>query len=90
MDWKLLLTTAGTIFLAELGDKTQILTMTMSAQTSAKWTVFAGAVLGLIGTSLVAVLFADAITRVVPQVWLERAAGVLFLVIGAYTLWKAR
>ncbi len=90
MDWKLLLTTAGTIFLAELGDKTQILTMTMSAQTSAKWTVFVGAVLGLIGTSLVAVLFADAITRVVPQVWLERAAGILFLVIGAYTLWKAR
>ena len=43
MEWKLLATTFGAIFLAELGDKTQLATMTLAATRSSKWSVFVGA-----------------------------------------------
>ena len=51
MDWRVLLATFGTIFLAEMGDKTQLAAMTMAAQTKRPWTVFAGASLALICVS---------------------------------------
>jgi len=46
MDWRVLLTTFGVIFLAEMGDQTQLAAMTMSAQTKRPWAVFIGAALG--------------------------------------------
>jgi len=47
MDWRVLLTTFGVIFLAEMGDKTQLAAMTMSAQSKRPWAVFIGASLAL-------------------------------------------
>lgn len=89
MDWKTLATTFGAIFVAELGDKTQLATLSMSSTASAKWAVFIGSALALITTSAIAVLAGSAITRVVPPIWLRRVAGVVFIVLGALYLVRA-
>ena len=82
MDWKLLVTTFGAIFLAELGDKTQLATLTLSAGTSSKWAVFLGSALALVATSAIAVLVGGALGRVVPEEWLRRIAGGVFILLG--------
>lgn len=89
MDWKTLATTFGAIFVAELGDKTQLATLSMSSTAQAKWAVFIGSALALITTSAIAVLAGSAITRVVPPIWLRRVAGVVFIVLGALYLVRA-
>jgi putative Ca2+/H+ antiporter (TMEM165/GDT1 family) len=76
------------IFLAEMGDKTQLATLTLAASGSSRWLVFAGSALALVATSLVAVLAGEAVSRVVPPVWLHRIAGIAFLVLGALYLLK--
>jgi putative Ca2+/H+ antiporter (TMEM165/GDT1 family) len=82
MDWKTLGTTFGAIFVAELGDKTQLATLSLSAGARAKWAVFAGSALALVATSAIAVIAGTAITRVVPAVWLRRIAGAVFIALG--------
>jgi putative Ca2+/H+ antiporter (TMEM165/GDT1 family) len=87
MDWKLLLTTFGTIFVAELGDKTQLATLSMAAGARAKWVVFCGAALALCASSAVAVVGGEAVARVLPPLWLRRIAGAVFIALGlAYLL----
>lgn len=88
MDWKLFFTTFAAIFVAEMGDKTQLATMTMSASGTSRWVVFAGSALALIATSAIAVLFGEAITRVIPAVWIKRMAGVVFVVLGVFYLFS--
>ena len=82
MDWKLLVSTFGLIFLAELGDKTQLATFGIAAGGSSRLAVFLGASLALIATTALAVLLGDAVARVVPELWLRRGAGALFIVLG--------
>lgn len=82
MDWKVFFTTFGAIFLAEMGDKTQLATLSMTASGASKWVVFAGSALALVATSAVAVVFGEAISRLIPPIWIKRAAGVVFLVLG--------
>lgn len=88
MDWKLLASTFGAIFLAELGDKTQLATLALATGGKSKWPIFLGSALALIATSAIAVGAGEAISRVVPAIWLRRAAGVAFLVMGALFLFK--
>src|SRR6187549_2229568 len=71
-DWKLFLSTFGAIFLAEMGDKTQLATLSLSANGASRWVVFAGSALALVATSAVAVLFGEAIARVIPPHWFKR------------------
>jgi Ca2+/H+ antiporter, TMEM165/GDT1 family len=82
MDWKLLVSTFGAIFVAELGDKTQLATLSMAAGSRAKLTVFAGAALALCATSAIAVLAGEAVSRWVSPVWLRRIAGAVFIGLG--------
>ena len=86
MDWKTLTATFGAISVAELGDKTQLATLTMSAGARAKWSVFAGSALALVTTSAIAVLAGAAVTRVVAAHWLRRIAGAVFIALGALYL----
>jgi len=81
MDWKTLFSTFGAIFVAELGDKTQLATLSLAAGARTKWSVFAGSALALVATSAIAVLAGTAVTRVVPAHWLRRIAGGVFLVL---------
>lgn len=83
MDWSLFLRTFGLIFLAELGDKTQLSTMMLSAQSKSPWIVFIGAALALVLNAGLGVLFGDAITRLVPANIIQKGAGALFILLGA-------
>jgi putative Ca2+/H+ antiporter (TMEM165/GDT1 family) len=85
MDWKLFASTYAAIFLAEMGDKTQLSTMTLAAGSS-RWAVFAGSALALVTTSAIAVLAGEGISRLVSPIWLRRAAGAVFVVMGAVFL----
>jgi putative Ca2+/H+ antiporter (TMEM165/GDT1 family) len=86
MDLKILATTFVAVFIAELGDKTQLATMALAGSEQSKWSVFLGAALALVATSAVGVLVGSALSRVVPELWIHRGAGVLFIVIGLYYL----
>jgi putative Ca2+/H+ antiporter (TMEM165/GDT1 family) len=89
MDFKLALTTFATVFLAELGDKTQLATLTFATSTTSRLSVFLGAALALVATSAIAVLAGEGITRLVSPIWLKRIAGVAFVVIGVWVIWSA-
>lgn len=86
MDWKIFGTAFLTLFLAELGDKTQLAVMTMSASTESKIAVFAGASLALIVVTLLGVLVGGVLTQFVPTEWLQRIAAVAFIAIGVLML----
>ncbi len=84
MDWKIFLTTFGTIFLAELGDKTQLAAIMMTSKTKLPWTVFTGASLALCLVTLVGVLFGEGLIVVIPQNILKKGAALAFVVIGMW------
>jgi putative Ca2+/H+ antiporter (TMEM165/GDT1 family) len=87
MDWRILASTFGLIFLAELGDKTQLATLGLAASTRSRVAVFIGAAAALILASALAVLVAEGVGRVIPEIWLRRASGALFIVLGIAFLW---
>lgn len=86
MDWKILGTAFVTLFLAELGDKTQLAIITMSAKTESKLAVFIGASLALVFVSLLAVLFGGLLTQFIPTEWLQRIVALAFIAIGVLML----
>jgi len=86
MDWRLVASTFGAIFVAELGDKTQLATLSLAAGSSSRWSVFLGSALALVASAALAVVVGDAITRVIPALWLRRAAGAVFIVMGVLFL----
>jgi len=90
MDPKLFLTVFGTVFLAELGDKTQLATLLFAAKgENPKWTVFTAAALALVATSAIGVLAGTAVSQHVSPKLLTWVAGLGFIAIGIWTLWRA-
>lgn len=90
MNWRIFFGTFVLIFLAELGDKTQLAAMARAATDGdAKWTVFLGASAALVTATLIAVLVGGVLTRFLPEVWIRTAAGVLFVIFGLLILWQA-
>lgn len=85
--WSTFLSTFITIFLAEMGDKTQLATLLLSAQSQSPWLVFAGAGSALIATSLVGVLLGRYLAKVLSPKTLDIAAGGLLMVISVLLLW---
>jgi len=86
MDLRVMLTTFGIIFLAEMGDKTQLAAMTMSAQTKKPWAVFLGASLALAAVSALGVIVGGTLGHYIPLEWIKRIAAVGFIVIGVLML----
>ena len=86
MDWRVLLTTFGVIFLAEMGDKTQLAAMTMAAETKKPLTVFVGASVALACVSALGVVVGGLLGHYLPLEWIKRAAAVGFIVIGVLIL----
>ena len=84
--WSTFFSTFITIFLAEMGDKTQLATLLMTAQSQSPWIVFAGSGLALIATSLVGVLLGRYLAKVLSPETLDIAAGVLLMVISILLL----
>lgn len=86
MDVKVLGVVFASVFLAELGDKTQLATLALAASGQARWTVFAAAATALVLSSAIAVLAGEAVARLVPPIWITRAAGAGFIGMGALLL----
>lgn len=86
MDWRVMLTTFGVIFLAEMGDKTQIAAMTMAAEKKRPWEVFIAASLALVAVSAIGVVVGGVVSQYIPLEWVRRGAGALFILIGVLML----
>jgi putative Ca2+/H+ antiporter (TMEM165/GDT1 family) len=79
-------TTFWLVFLAELGDKTQLATMSLAAEHRSLWPVFGGAASALVLTSALGVLAGGALTKLVPAAYINTAAALAFIVIGVLML----
>jgi putative Ca2+/H+ antiporter (TMEM165/GDT1 family) len=86
MDWRVLLTTFGVVFLAEMGDKTQLAAMTMAAQTKKPYAVFIGAAVALVCVSAIGVVIGSVLSEYLPLIWIKRVSAVAFIVIGVLIL----
>ena len=89
LDWKLLGLTFVTIFLAELGDKTQLAVFTLVAQHQKIMPIFIGASLALTSVSLIGALFGSVVSKFVPTEYIQIVAGLLFVGMGIVILIKA-
>lgn len=90
MDWKIVLTVLSAVFVAELGDKTQIATLLFAADKEvSKFAVFLGASLALVLTSAIGVAAGGLISQLISDKHLHVIAGVSFIAIGIWTLLKA-
>lgn len=90
MDLKVLFTVFAAVFVAELGDKTQLATMLFAADREvSKLTVFAGASLALVVASGLGVLAGGVVSQYVSERALNYLAGAGFVAIGIWTLARA-
>jgi putative Ca2+/H+ antiporter (TMEM165/GDT1 family) len=88
MDWKTTLAIFGTVFLAELGDKTQLATVLFASQRqNSALVVFLAAAAALVASTAIAVAAGSALSQYVNTRHLSMLAGVGFIVIGAWALW---
>ncbi len=87
MDWKIFITVFGSVFIAELGDKTQLATLLFASDRAvSKWLVFASASLALIAASALAVAGGAVLTHYVDEKTLRVIAGAAFIGIGVWML----
>jgi putative Ca2+/H+ antiporter (TMEM165/GDT1 family) len=87
MDWKIFATVFATIFVAELGDKTQLATLLYAADAARpKWTIFFAAATALVLTSAIGVLAGAALGRVLRPDVVRWVAGVGFIAVGLWIL----
>ncbi len=86
MDWRIMLTSFGVIFLAEIGDKTQIAAVILAAETKKPWSVLIATWLALAVGSAISVLIGTAFSHYVPIEWVKRAAAVVFIFLGVLIL----
>ena len=88
MDWKLLIVVFGSVFIAEMADKTQLVTLLFAADKEvSKLTVFIGSAAALILASGIGVLAGSLLSQVLNVKTMSLIAGVGFIVIGAFTLY---
>jgi putative Ca2+/H+ antiporter (TMEM165/GDT1 family) len=80
-------TTFLTIFLAEIGDKTQLSTLLMSAESHSPWLVFIGSAAALITTSLLGVLLGSWIASRLSPKTINKVAGMMLLLISLMLFW---
>ena len=90
MDWKVFGTVFGTVFLAELGDKTQLATVLFASRSAVSlWTIFFAASAALVLVTAIGVAGGALVSQHVNPRYLSYAAGVGFIIIGAWTIYQA-
>ena len=90
MDWKIFITIFGAVFVAELGDKTQLATMLFAADREVnKYMVFVAASLALVFASALGVIAGSILSEYINEKYLHYIAGIGFIAIGAVTLYRA-
>ena len=89
MDWKIFITIFISVFIAELGDKTQLATMLFATDKEvSKYTIFLAASAALIVASAIGVLAGSMFSEYINEKYLHYVAGVGFILIGAFTLYN--
>jgi len=90
MDWKIFVTIFIAVFIAELGDKTQLATMLFATDKEiSKYTVFFAASAALIVATAIGVLAGVLFSEFINEKYLHYIAGIGFILIGAFTLYNA-
>jgi putative Ca2+/H+ antiporter (TMEM165/GDT1 family) len=89
MDWKLFFTAFAMLFLAELGDKTQLAVFTLSTQSNSFLPVFLGASAALVLVTFIGVFLGRFASNYIPSSILHTSAGLLFIVMGLLILKSA-
>lgn len=90
MDWKVFATVFAAVFIAEVGDKTQLATMLFAADKAVnKYTVFMASSAALVLASAIGVLAGSLLANFISQKVLLHIAGTGFILIGAWTLYRA-
>lgn len=88
MEWKLFATVFASVFIAEMADKTQLVTMLFAANREvSKLTVFLAAALALAATSAIGVAAGALLSQVINVKTMSLVAGTGFILIGIWTLW---
>ena len=86
MEWKILFSSFSTVLLAELGDKTQLMVLSLTSKTGLLLEVLLGATAALLAATVAAVLAGSLIGRFVPNQVIQVAAGTIFIVFGILAL----
>ena len=87
MDWKLFFMTFGVVFLAELGDKTQLTALSLTTSgNGGPWTVFIAASLALVCSTALAVLCGSFLAAYINPKYVHIASAVLFIILGVVSL----
>ena len=90
MDWKIFITIFAAVFVAELGDKTQLATMLFATDKDvSRYTVFFAASAALIFASAIGVLAGSLLAEYINVRYLHYIAGIGFILIGVFTLYNA-
>lgn len=84
--WKTIITTFCLVFLAELGDKTQLSTMLLASKSDSIWYIFIGSACALVLASLLGVFAGSVINKYIPQHYIQIGSGISFIVIGTLLL----
>ncbi len=79
-------TTFGLVFLAELGDKTQLTTMLLATQASSVWPVITGSSLALVANSIIGGFLGMFLADYLPPTLLRNGAGLIFIFLGIILL----
>ena len=86
----LIFTTFVTVFLAEMGDKTQLTTITLSSSTNKPLAVFIGSSIALISATLLGALAGGSIANLIPDFLLKLLSGTVFFIIGLNLLSQSK
>jgi putative Ca2+/H+ antiporter (TMEM165/GDT1 family) len=89
LSWQIFTSTFVMIFLAELGDKTQLGTFAFASEARSPLSVFLGASLALVVTSFIAVVLGQVVGRLIPEKVVKLVAGLAFLGFGVWTVVEA-
>ena len=90
MELKVFFTVFAAVFIAELGDKTQLAAILFAADEEvSKWTVFLGASAALVVATAIGVIAGTLLSEVINERYLNILAGAGFILIGAFTLVRA-
>lgn len=85
---KIIISTFLLVFVAELGDKTQITTMLLSAEADSRVAVFLGSSLALVCSSFVGVVLGSFLNKYVPPMVIQKTAAIAFVIIGLLLLFN--
>lgn len=82
MDWSTLISTFGLVFVAELGDKTQLAVVTQTCKHRRPWAVFLGASAALTAVTAIGVIGGQLLGQIIPEGMLRAAAALAFVMMG--------